>query len=46
MHVGSLCGLLVSLMKVFRLVILERIVLVLRVWTQSVDVQYLIYWQG
>ncbi len=33
-------------MKLFRLFRLERIVLVFRVWTQSVDVQHLIYWQG
>ncbi len=36
----------VSLVKVFRLVRLEWIVLVFRVWTQQVDVQHLIYWQG
>ncbi len=34
---------LVSLVKVFRL---AWIVLVFRVWTQFVDVQHLIYWQG
>jgi len=36
----------VSLVKVFRLFRLEWIVLVFRVWTQEVDVQHLIYWQG
>jgi hypothetical protein len=36
----------VSLVKVFRLFRLERIVLVFRVWTQEADVQHLIYWQG
>jgi len=36
----------VSLVKVFRLFRLERIFLVFRVWTQQVDVQHLIYWQG
>ncbi len=39
-------GELVSLVKVFKLFRLERIVLVFRVWTQLVDVQHLIYWQG
>ncbi len=39
-------GELVSLMKVFRLVRLEWIFLVFRVWTQYIDVQHLIYWQG
>ncbi len=39
-------GELVSLVKVFRLFRLERIVLVFRVWTQHVDVQHLICWQG
>jgi hypothetical protein len=36
------------LVKVFRLFRLERIFLVLRVWTQYIgrDVQHLIYWQG
>jgi hypothetical protein len=37
-------GALVSLVKVFRL--LEQIVLVFRVWTQHVDAQHVIYWQG
>ncbi len=37
---------LVSLVKVFRLFRLEQIFLVFRVWTQQVDVQHLIYWQG
>ncbi len=37
---------LVSLVIVFRLFRLERIVLVLRVQTQQVDVQHHIYWQG
>jgi hypothetical protein len=32
--------------EVFRLFRLERIVLVFRVWTQQVDVQHFIYWQG
>ncbi len=37
----------VSLVKVFiRLFRSEWIVLVFRVWTQYVDVQHLIYWQG
>ncbi len=36
----------VSLVKMFRLVRLERILLVFRVWTQLVDAQHLIYWQG
>ncbi len=36
----------VSLVKLFKLFRLERIVLVFRVWTQYVDVQHLIYWQG
>ncbi len=39
-------GELVSLVKVFKLFRLEQIVLVFRVWTQLVDVQHLIYWQG
>ncbi len=33
----------IFLVKVFRL---ERIVLVFTMWTQQVDVQHLIYWQG
>jgi hypothetical protein len=38
---------LVSLVKsVFKLFKLEWIVLVFRVWTQYVDVQHLMYWQG
>jgi hypothetical protein len=37
----------VFLVKVFRLFKLERIFLVFsRVWTQQLDVQNLIYWQG
>ncbi len=36
----------VSLVEVFRLFRLERIVLVFRVWTQQVDVQHFIYWQA
>jgi hypothetical protein len=36
----------VSLVKVFRLFRVECIFLVFRVWTQYVDVQHLIYWQG
>ncbi len=43
---GFTLGELVSLMKVFRLVRLKRIFLVFRVWTQSIDVQHLNYWQG
>ncbi len=39
-------GEVVSLVKVFGLFRLERIVLVFRVWTQYADVQHLIYWQG
>ncbi len=39
-------GEVISLVKVFRLFGLERIVLVFRVWTQWVDVQHHIYWQG
>jgi hypothetical protein len=34
------------MVKVFRLLRLEWIVLVFTVWTQKVDVQHLIYWQG
>ncbi len=37
----------VSLVKVFRLFKLEQMFFwVFRVWTQKVDVQHLIYWQG
>ncbi len=43
---GFTLGEPVSLVKVFRLFRLERIDLVFRVWTQQVDVQHLIYWQG
>jgi hypothetical protein len=39
-------GELVSLVKVFRLFRLERIVLVFRVWTQYVGVQHITYRQG
>ncbi len=39
-------GELIYLVKVFRLFRLEQIVLVCRVWTQQVDVQHFIYWQG
>jgi hypothetical protein len=35
-----------SLVKVFRLFRLDRIFLVFRVWTQYIDVEHLIYWQG
>jgi len=35
-----------SLVKVFRLFRLEWIFLVFRVWTQYIDVEHLIYWQG
>jgi hypothetical protein len=35
-----------SLVKVFRLFRLEWIFFVFKVWTQYVDVQHLIYWQG
>jgi uncharacterized protein YybS (DUF2232 family) len=37
---------LVSLVKVFRLFRLAWIVLMFRLWTQEIDVQHLIYWQG
>jgi hypothetical protein len=36
----------VFLVEVFRLFRLEQIVLMFRVWTQQVDVQHFIYWQG
>jgi hypothetical protein len=35
-----------SLVNVFRLFRLDRIFLVFRVWTQYIDVEHLIYWQG
>ncbi len=44
--IGFTLGEPVFLVKVFRLFRLERIFLVLRVWTQYVDVQNLIYWHG
>ncbi len=43
---GFTLGEPVSLVKVFRLFRLEWIVLVFRVWTQYIDLQYGIYWQG
>jgi len=39
-------GELVFLVKVFTLFRLEWIFLVFRMWTQYIDVQHLIYWQG
>jgi hypothetical protein len=36
----------VCLVKVFRLFRLKRIILVFRVWTQYINVNHLIYWQG
>ncbi len=39
-------GELISLVKVFRLFRLERNFWVFRMWTQQVDVQHFIYWQG
>ncbi len=44
--IGFTLGEPVFLVNVFKLFRLEPIFLVLRVWTQYVDVQYLIYWQG
>ncbi len=43
---GFTLGEPVSLVKVFRVFRLEWIFLVFRVWTQYVDVEHLIYWQG
>jgi hypothetical protein len=37
---------LVFFVKVFRLFRLAWIVLVFRLWTQEIEVQHLIYWQG